>query len=773
MYLYPIIIQKQLCFNQEIKLINTKPISFSKIKAFLSLFLLLLSFQFSSLAQHANIETLLQLIKTDKEDTSKLTHLNSLANALQSVNPDSSISVAEQTTILVEKLIADETYGKKNRVKILKAESSAYSILGACYLSQAEYTKAIINYQKAIKIYELLKTYLTDQQEIKNTDNIIAKRLASIGVIYFNQGNYPIALDYDFKALKIMEEQRDKGGIAYVLGNIGILYNYQSDYEKALEYLNRALKLQEQQGDKLGIAGIWVNLGIVYSDKKEDYRALDCYIRSLGILEKLGDKNGIATSLINIGSTYTDLGIYPKALEFYNRALKLYDEMNDKNGVAITYGNLGEFYLKTKKYKLAEKYLFDALKLDKETGALDFERQTEMAIFNLFYQTNRYQEALEHYKNAMSIKETMFNNEKNRQLARREIDFEYEKKQAKQKAEQDKKDAVREKERQKQKVITYAISTGLFLVMLLAIFIFRGYRQKLKANIIITRQKEEVEEKNKIIESQSKILFEKNKNITDSINYAKRIQNAKLPKREEILKWFPQSFVLFKPKDIVSGDFYFIHPSHPEQKESVVFIGIADCTGHGVPGAFMSLIGTERLDDAFSQSTHTSEILKHLNIGVKTALKQTDSNESTRDGMDIALCSIPRPIIFDSDNSILIKFAAANRPLWLIKKGASEVIEYDGTKKAIAGFTEDNQHFDTIEIKLFKGDTFYIFTDGYHDQFGGENEKKLMTKKMKEILVSIQHQSMAEQEKYLNDFIKQWKAGLEQVDDILVMGIRV
>lgn len=292
------------------------------------------------------------------------------------------------------------------------------------------------------------------------------------------------------------------------------------------------------------------------------------------------------------------------------------------------------------------------------------------------------------------------------------------------------------------------LAGSMFIIMLY------NFRKTEKANIIITTQKEELDKKNEIIE-------EKNKEIIDSITYALRIQKAKLPKKEEVYTSFPQSFILFKPKDIVSGDFYFF-----QKNNQSVFIAAADCTGHGVPGALMSMICSEKLDDAISQSVDTSVILKQLNKGIKTSLRQSDSDESTRDGMDIALCSV------DTQNRS-IKYAGANRPLWIIRNGQTEVEEIKATKTAIGGLTEDNQHFDTHEIILQQGDTFYICTDGYADQFSGQDGRKLMTRKLKEILVSIQSKTMPVQETYLDNFIENWKAGTEQVDDILVIGVRL
>jgi serine phosphatase RsbU (regulator of sigma subunit) len=249
--------------------------------------------------------------------------------------------------------------------------------------------------------------------------------------------------------------------------------------------------------------------------------------------------------------------------------------------------------------------------------------------------------------------------------------------------------------------------------------------------------------------------------ILSSITYAKRIQQARLPNIESIYSSLPNSFILFKPKDIVSGDFYFFHKT-----DETVFIASSDCTGHGVPGAIMSMICSEKLEDAVTQNIDISKILEVLNKGVKASLRQSDNNDSTRDGMDIALCSI------NTVNRI-VKYTGANRPLWIFRHEQRTIEEIKATKSAIGGLTLNEQTFDCHELKLQQGDTIYIFTDGYADQFGGENGKKLTTKKFKDILLSIQNKSMGDQEAYIDSFIENWKAGGEQVDDILVIGVRL
>ena len=307
---------------------------------------------------------------------------------------------------------------------------------------------------------------------------------------------------------------------------------------------------------------------------------------------------------------------------------------------------------------------------------------------------------------------------------------------------------------------------GFVLFLALLSFAIGDKINTLKTETIQAQEKameileEKVQERTVEVVKQKEIIEEKNKDINDSITYAQRIQHAILPSREEINSAFPQSLLLFKPKDIVSGDFYFFH-----QTGSSVFIAAADCTGHGVPGALMSMVGSEQLNDAVSKSTEPSEILQLLNKGIKSSLRQTDSDDSTRDGMDIAFCSVDL-------QKRRVQYAGANRPLWIIRKGAAELEEIKATKHAIGGLTQDGQEFETHEFNFNKGDTFYITTDGYADQFS-ELDKKLTTKKFKQLLLQLREHTMQEQESRLSEFMESWRGRTEQIDDVLVIGIRL
>jgi len=680
---------------------------------------------FTLFAQNRNIDSLFILLKNDKTDTNKVNHLNTLCYEYSKIHVlDTALYYGNTALVLALTL------------NFKKGIANAYMRKGDAYLYQTNYNKALENWLPALKI----------EEELENKKGM-ESLLCNIGFIYDTQSNYPKALDYFLKALKVSEETGNKNTIAIILGNIGGIYKSQKDYSKAHEYFFNAFKTAKILGDKRIVAFAISNIGDIYDVKKKYPEAKDYYLKALKMTEEYGDKNKIASCLLALGNVNTKEEDYPKALDYYFKALKLAKAGGDKNIIASTTSLIGLLYIKTGKFKEAEKYLKNAIALEDSIGTLNELRLTEEYLSQLYDTTGRHKDALIHYKKATSIKDTLFSQEKNKDITRKEMNFEFDKKEAVTKA-------ITEEKSQRQKIITWSIAFGLFLVAVFAGFVFRSLR-------VTRKQKKIIEVKSKETEDQKKIIEEKQKEILDSINYAKRIQLAMLPHLEEIWVAFPESFILFKPKDIVSGDFYFFHKNNQS-----VFIAVADCTGHGVPGAFMSMVGAGKLNDSVSQTTETSAILSLLNKGIKTALKQTDGEKSTRDGMDIALCSV------DIENR-LVKYAGANRPLWIIRKGQTDVEEIKATKTAIGGLTADTQHFDTHELKLQQGDTFYICTDGYADQFGGQTGKKLMTKKFKEILLEIQSKPMKEQEQYLDNFIEKWKAGTEQVDDILVIGIRL
>ncbi len=563
----------------------------------------------------------------------------------------------------------------------------------------------ITNYELGMeKLFEALPIF----EESKNEKGI-AQVHYNLCLIYFRLSDFNSGLDNIIKALAYFQKVNDKAEIARCYFQMGFLYNSLNDSTSAIEYFNQSIELSRENSNKAVEGASIMGLGQVYLNVKEYDKSGVYLLESMAIREQIEDWRGYAAALNAYMTLCFETDRYKEAEEISIKGIKLTEELGDKMGVSRFMLDLGKIYFKQNKIKEAEQTILNALEIAEKINLRMAMGPAHSSLSEIYELKGDFENALKHYKIFHKVKEEMLN--------------------------------------------TTAAMKAKSIQLISKI---ENAQQEAEINRL----------KNVELKNAYNIIAKKNKDITDSLNYARRIQQAKLPKREEILSTLPQSFVLFKPKDIVSGDFYFFQ-NRIENNSQLIFLAAADCTGHGVPGAFMSMIGSERLDDAVLQTLNVSEILKQLNKGIKASLRQSDSEESTKDGMDISLVSL------NLQDIISLNYAGANRPLWIIRKGIEEVEEIKATKKAIGGYTDDTQDFESHEIKLQKGDIFYLFTDGYADQFSGRDGKKLMTKKFKEILLTIQDKTMKEQELFLSDFIENWKSGAEQVDDILIIGVRV
>jgi serine phosphatase RsbU (regulator of sigma subunit) len=315
--------------------------------------------------------------------------------------------------------------------------------------------------------------------------------------------------------------------------------------------------------------------------------------------------------------------------------------------------------------------------------------------------------------------------------------------------------------------LAYGIGAIVLVYLITQLSVRRLKRAKIKLEAIVVNRTAEVVAEKEEVEKQKKIVEVKNKDITDSINYAQRIQQAILPLPEDISKVFPESFIYFQPRDIVSGDFYWFYTSKREDKKWV-YIAAADCTGHGVPGAFMSMIGNTLLNEILNEKQiyETDQILNQLHLEVRAALKQDTAQNTTNDGMDIALVRIDL-------ETLELQFSGANRALYIFK-GDSKFVDIKPNKFPIGGYqAETIRSFSAHLIQLQEKDTFYIFSDGYADQFGGFSNKKFMVKRLQNELLAMQNLPMHEQKYLVQKLVMDWKGDAEQVDDILMIGVRV
>ena len=355
--------------------------------------------------------------------------------------------------------------------------------------------------------------------EATKQKNYQAKAFNTIGACYENQGNYPEALKNDFASLKIFEEIKDKKGVAISYNNIGIVYKGQGNYSEALKNYFASLKIKEEINDNRGIAVSYMTIGSVYYLQDNYPEALKNLFACLTIMQKLKDNWGIANSYINIGAVYYTQGNYPKAVENYLASLKIKEEMKDKNGIAACYGNIGKVYTKLHKTKEAQDYLNQALQISKEIGSKDFIENCYASLSTLDSATGNFKAAFEHYKLYIIYRDSLNNEETKKKSLQASMEYEFDKKELANKAAQEKLDAINAEEKQKQKIIIYAVVGLLILVGVFAIFMFNRFR-------ITNRQKVIIEQQKVLVDKAYEELHEKNKEVMDSIYYAKRIQTA-------------------------------------------------------------------------------------------------------------------------------------------------------------------------------------------------------------------------------------------------------
>ncbi|MBC7694252.1 MAG: tetratricopeptide repeat protein [Burkholderiales bacterium] len=723
------------------------------MKARLKILIALVLFQSAQLFSQ-NTDSLKLALKSAKEDTVRIKLYLQLCELS---NVDELADYIYPAIAICEKNL--EKYPFTNPLYSFYNKQLSIALNNAAYLANhlGDSNKAMGYYFRELKIN--LKE--NDKEEIANSYN-------NIGFMYSNQGDIPKALDYYFKSLTIHTEIADKQGMALTLNNIGTIYKSQKEYQKALDQYHKSLKLKEEIGDKKGIAVSYNNIGLIYKIQALELKkkkmqgwevilkkAVDHYEKSLKIREDLGDKKAIASVLNNIGVIYDDAENVNKALEYYEKALKLREEISDKQGICSSLNAIGGIYRKQKRYSLAEKSVLQSLVLAREIGYPQDISNAAETLYDIYKEQNNGMKALEFYKLFDLMKDSINNTETQKAGVKKQLGYEFNQKEINAKAEQEKKDVIASEEKRRQSLIRNSFIMGFLLVLVLAGVVFKSYRQKQKANKLL-------EEKNALIAQQKNIVEQKHKEITDSINYAERIQRSFLASDQLLKENLIDYFVFFQPKDIVSGDFYWADKLSNGQFVLVT----ADSTGHGVPGAIMSILNISCLEKSVEekQLTGPAEILNHTRTMIIERLKKDGSAEGGKDGMDCSLIS------FDFKNSKLT-YAAANNPVWIVRN--NQILELAADKIPVGKHDRDSVSFSQHTIDLHKNDVVYAITDGMPDQFGGPKGKKFMYKQLKELLISISGLPMQQQKQNLSNSLNLWKNNLEQVDDITIVGVRV
>lgn len=681
---------------------------------------------------------------TALNDTTRALALHTYSRRMAFNNPDS--------TLLLSKQLLKFSEGKGLKKFIIGARNN----IAISYYVKGEYRLAIDNYSESVS---LLKSVIHGEDSIlKNFARTqLGKTYNNIGNVYLDKGDYPLALDFYFQSLKVVEEMNDLRAISVALGNIGIIYGIQKNYETSIKYFMKSLETDSMLGDRGNMASNYSNISNLYQESKQLDKSLVFQKKSLEIREAIGDKDGLILSLISMGSLYGDFGYdaerkragketvkeyFLKSKEYYDKALIMAREVGEQRNEAIALMGLGNCHI-----KLGEV----------DRGIIDCERSLAIAekvqsdaeirdacncLYTGYNIKKNPAKALIYLERYISIRDTLNSAEKIREIAQKQFEFDYTKKAVSDSLRTMEQRVSIQAELKSEKTRRYYLYGGLFLVLVFAGFMYNRFK-------VSQKQKQ-------IIEKQKAVVEEKQKEILDSIQYAKKIQKTLLAHDTLLDEELGDYFVLYKPKDIVSGDFYWA-----TKLNNKFFFAVCDSTGHGVPGAFMSLLNASLLNEAIVEK-NISEPGAVFNY-VREKLIGNLSAESQKDGMDGVL------ICLDKTTGEITYATANNKPILF---SGNERIELVNDKMPI-GIGERKQDFKTYNLQFKKGDCLYLFTDGYADQFGGEKGKKFKHKNLEMLLSDINSKSNSEKQEALNWAFENWKGHLEQVDDVTIVGIKL
>ncbi|MBN2663552.1 MAG: tetratricopeptide repeat protein [Bacteroidales bacterium] len=758
--------------------------------------IILLIFNFGFVhSQTSEIDSLKKVVDTISIDSLKIKTLSQIGYMYSYQNADSSIKYFKQAIKLAKDL------------QIFRSEVLAYINLGYVYIYQGQYSSAD-------SLFDLANNIAINSNFKKGQ----AESIYSKGIIHDYKGEYTEANEYYLQALEITPSKRDSARYYIVIGNVHIRRAY---YILALEAYQTSLKMMQDIRYRYGIATCYLNIGNVYLDQNEFKKALSSYIAGLVIYKKMNNLQSIAVCYNNIGTVLDHSGNYKTAFGYYLKTLEYYTQANDIYGVAHTYSNIatcfaqdgnydsafyyfneaeqlkidqqdneglliiynsmGSTYKDMGNYSLAIKYSLKSYEMAKQIESLSRQREAVEVLADAYSLNGDFKNAFIYEKRFKELHDSIYNEENQKKLTQQEVKFEYDSKIKIQRIEQKRLKQLHQAELKRQNVIKTAFIIGFMLLFFLLFFVYRAYLIKRKSNILIREQNNEIEQKNVELEQQKEEIMAQSesieianveitkqkqalelshKHVTDSINYASRIQNAIFTDDYFFSDFFSDYFIFLKPRDIVSGDFYWL-----KQTEKHILLAVADCTGHGVPGAFMSVLGISLLNEILRREDifTAAETLEFLRKNVKLALKQTGNEDEQKDGMDMAFVAIDK-------NLKSMQYAGANNPLYITRK--NELIEYKSTRNPIGIYVKEKP-FVNNTIELEKDDQIYLFSDGYIDQFNGENMEKFKVINFKKMITDISDKPMTEQKNIIDRTLIQWQNNFKQVDDILIVGIKI
>lgn len=720
------------------------------------------------------IDSLSKLLSQSINDEQRVSVLIELAGEYTEKNPEETIIRIGEAIELAEK------------IKFEKGLGDAYNFLGTFYRRRGDYKLSIENYLKAAEIRKKL-----------NAKSDLARTYNNLGNTYADQANYDLSIENYLKALQMYEEMNNKEGIARAIGNIGTVYYDQENDEKALEYFFKALKINEEQNNYDLLRYNHNNIGRVYKRQNKLDQAIKSFQNAIAVNEKtknakdLSSRNYwqiLARSSNFLGETYLLENKIDSAFKSLKTALEVFEKLNDRSGKATVLNNLAIASQKVGKWEEALQYAQKSLAVSKEIQAKDKIKEAAFVLASLYEEKGNFKEAYRMYQLGAIMKDSILNTEKLKAISNLQTNYELEKKQKEVELLQ-KESALKEQQVKSANFQRNAFLAGFALILILAFVLVRNNIQKQKTNRLLEQQNQEiiaqkqiVEEKNNEIAMQNeelqqqqdellainekleeshreiKALYDK---INDSIRYASHIQSIVLPDEEALRQAFVDFFVIFKPKDVVSGDFYWFTENHGKK-----FIVLADCTGHGVPGAFMSMVGNTLLHETINIKgvDEPARVLRNIHAGIRNLLKQETSRNS--DGMDIAICSL------QTEGSITkVVFSGAKSSIFYIKGGI--ITELKGDNQAIGGvYKKERAEYTNQYFELNAGDALYLTSDGFIDQ-NNEARERFGKARFMELLMQQFPNKMEVQKTFILEALEKHQGVSEQRDDITMVAIRV
>ena len=684
-----------------------------------------------------------------------------------------------------------------NEIKYIEGISLAHENLGNYYFRNNNVDSSIYHYNQALKIHQQrtddLKTgitlynigvvyyassnYVEAFEHTKNSLNFftiigdisnMASAHSMLCEILFSSGFDTDAIEYCLTALTLYSEIESLEGQSRVLSSIGKINLNLGEFDKSIRYFNQAYYLAEEYNNPILLASSLRNLGHYYLEIKNFDRALECFKNSLDLVQNKPEIEKLGYLYLDMGITHTSINEFDSALENLQKALLYADSSLNLELRAQVYSELGNLYSSTEMYDIAIVFLKQSLFVAQKINADPILQQCYKNLADFYDKQNDIENALKYYKLYTAHKDTLFSNQSAMQIAEAEALYDLDQKEKQIELLQSE-NKLREMEAAEKNMINIWLISVLIFVFILTLVLYRQYRVQNKVNKALNEQKNainqqklEIESQKENIEKANSILAEKNKQIIDSLEYAKRIQMSLLPDGKMLKKKFNDSFIWYLPRDIVGGDFYW----YSENKNSICIV-VMDCSGHGVPGAFMTVLANTLLNRRANEINRVdtpNNILSYLDKNVKKELNQHGIHLSAFEGIDMAVCIINLKLH-------RLKFSGAKMPIYFYSEGVLNRL--NGNRQSIGGGNSPSKKFDVSTINLKSGDKIYLATDGFQDQFGGDKGKKFMKIHFKNLIKSTAALPMEEQCENLRAVFHQWKDFNIQTDDILIMGIQV